>query len=125
MTRYLALTVLHGEILSQRTTKTIQFMREERRRGLKESEEVTAIKAFLAGKQKNMCFEYDDKKEAKRRYDSVRNFRLQHKLQEVFDMYRKDKCIYILRIKKKGTPGPTPRQKKNAAPDAANIKDGE
>ena len=38
----------------------------ERRRGLKESEEVTAIKAFLAGTQKNMCFEYDDEKEAKR-----------------------------------------------------------
>lgn len=97
----------------------------ERRPGTRESEEVTAIKAFLAGTQKNMCFEYEDEKQAKRRYDSVRNFRLQHKLQEVFDMYRKDKCIYILRIKKKGTPGPTPRQKKNAAPDAANIKDGE
>ena len=59
------------------------------------------------------------------RYDTVRNFRLQHKLQEVFDLYRNDKCIYILRIKKKGTPDPTPRKKKNAAPDAANIKDGE
>lgn len=97
----------------------------ERRRGLKESEEVTAIKAFLAGAQKNMCFEYDDEKEAKRRYDTVRNFRLQHKLKEVFDLYRNDKCIYILRIKKKGTPAPIPRKKKNAAPDAANIKDGE
>ena len=31
----------------------------ERRRAMKESEEVTAIKAFLAGKQKNMCFEYE------------------------------------------------------------------
>ena len=64
----------------------------ERRRGLKESEEVTAIKAFLAGTQKNMCF----------------------------DLYRNDKCIYILRIK-----NGTPKGKKNAAPDAANIKDGE
>ena len=62
----------------------------ERRPGTRESEEVTAIKAFLAGTQKNMCFEYEDEKQAKRRYDSVRNFRLQHKLQEVFDMYRKD-----------------------------------
>lgn len=92
----------------------------ERRRTSKESEEVTAIKDFLAGKQKNMCFEYDDEKEAKRRYDTVRNFRLQHKLQEVFDLYRNDKCIYILRIKKG-----TPNGKKNAAPDAANIRDGE
>lgn len=41
----------------------------ERRRGSKESEEVTAIKAFMAGTRKNMGFEYEDEKEAKRRYD--------------------------------------------------------
>lgn len=97
----------------------------ERRSGARESEEVTAIKAFLAGKQKNMCFEYDSDKEARRRYDSVRNFRLKHQLQEVFDMYRKDNCIYVLRIKKKGTPGTASGGKKNAAPDGANIKSGE
>ena len=97
----------------------------ERRPGTRESEEVTAIKAFLAGTQKNMCFEYEDEKQAKRRYDSVRNFRLQHKLQEVFDLYRHEKCIYVLRTKKKGTTSPTSGKKKNAAPDAANIKDGE
>ena len=81
----------------------------ERRNGAKESEEVIAIKVFMAGQQKNMCFEYDTPEEAKRRYDTVRNFRLIHKLQEVFDLYRKDKCIYILRIKKKGTPRQVPR----------------
>jgi hypothetical protein len=81
----------------------------ERRNGAKESEEVIAIKVFMAGQQKNMCFEYDTPEEAKRRYDTVRNFRLTHKLQEVFDLYRKDKCIYILRIKKKGTPRQVPR----------------
>ena len=97
----------------------------ERRRVPKESEEVTAIKSFLAGKQKNMRFEYEDEKEAKRRYDTVRNFRLQHKLQEVFDLYRHEKCIYVLRTKKKGNPSPTTGKKKNAAPDAENIKDGE
>ena len=97
----------------------------ERRNGTRESEEVTAIKGFLAGQQKNMCFEYDDEKQAKRRYDTVRNFRLQHKLQEVFDLYRKDNCIYILRTKKKGTPSPTTGRKGKAAPDATNIKDGE
>ena len=97
----------------------------ERSRRLKESEEVTAIKGFLAGKQKNMCFEYEDEKQAKRRYDTVRNFRLHNKLQEVFDLYRNGKCIYILRVKKKaGTPA-LPRQKEECRPDAANIKDGE
>lgn len=97
----------------------------ERSRRLKESEEVTAIKGVLAGKQKNMCFEYEDEKQAKRRYDTVRSFRLHNKLQEVFDLYRNGKCIYILRVKKAGTPSPSPGKKKNAAPDAANIKDGE
>lgn len=91
----------------------------ERRRGSKESEEVTAIKAFMAGTRKNMCFEYEDEKEAKRRYDTVRNFRLQHKLQEVFDLYRHEKCVYILRLKKRGAPGDAADRKKNAAPDAA------
>ena len=96
----------------------------ERRRAMKESEEVTAIKAFLAGKQKNMCFEYEDEKQAKRRYDTVRNFRLHNKLQEVFDLYRNGKCIYILRVKKAGTPSPSPREKKGAASDGANIESG-
>lgn len=82
----------------------------ERRCAMKESEEVTAIKAFLAGKQKNMCFEYEDEKQAKRRYDTVRNFRLHNNLKEVFDLYRHEKCIYVLRIKKTGTPGPVKRK---------------
>ena len=94
----------------------------ERHRAPKESEEVTAIKSFLAGKQKNMCFEYEDEKQAKRRYDPVRNFRLHNKLQEVFDLYRNGKCIYILRLKKTGTPGT--REKKGAASDGANIESG-
>lgn len=94
----------------------------ERRPGTRESEEVTAIKAFLAGTQKNMCFEYEDEKQAKRRYDTVRNFRLHNNLKEVFDLYRHEKCIYVLRIKKTGTPGP--REKKGAASDGANIESG-
>ena len=94
----------------------------ERRRVPKESEEVTAIKSFLAGKQKNMCFEYEDEKTAKRRYDTVRNFRLHKNLKAVFDLYRHGKCIYILRLKKTGTPGT--REKKGAASDGANIESG-
>ena len=68
-------------------TYDLEFL-PERRNNVRESEEVTAIKAFLAGAHKNMCFEYDSEKEAKRRLDAVRNFRSQHKLQEIFDLYR-------------------------------------
>lgn len=66
----------------------------------KTSEEVLALKAFLAGKQKNMCIQYEDEALCKRRYDSLRAFRTAHQQQDVFDMYRRDDCIYILRQKK-------------------------
>lgn len=53
------------------------------------SEEVQALIAFLAEpEQKNMCISYDDEKEAKRRYDTLRNYRTVSKLQEVFNLYR-------------------------------------
>lgn len=71
----------------------------ERKRSCRESEEVLAIKAFLADKeQKNMLIEYDDAKEAKRRYDSIRNFRSSHKIQAVFDLYRADTAICIVKV---------------------------
>ena len=87
-------------------TYDLEFL-PERRNNVRESEEVTAIKAFLAGMRKNMCFEYDSDKDAKRRLDAVRNFRSQHKLQEVFDLYRID----------------TPGKKKRAAPSGTNAGD--
>ncbi len=71
----------------------------ERKRGWRESEEVLAIKAFLADReQKNMLIEYDDAKDAKRRYDSLRKFRNSNKLQMVFDLYRADTAICIIKI---------------------------
>lgn len=39
------------------------------------SEETLALIAFLAGKQKNMKIDYEDPKECKRRYDTLRNYR--------------------------------------------------
>ena len=65
------------------------------------SEEVLALIAFLAdGQKRNMCIEYEEEKEAKRRYDSIRNYRSKHKLQEVFDIYRVDKQVVIVKAKK-------------------------
>ena len=72
----------------------------ERRATSRDSEELLALKAFLAGQQRNMCIEYDNEKDAKRRYDSLRNFRGSRKLQPVFDIYRREKCIYIVRLTK-------------------------
>lgn len=46
----------------------VEHLPERKRIGGKESEEVSALKSFLAdGQQKNMVIEYDDAKEAKKR----------------------------------------------------------
>ena len=71
----------------------------------KKSEETLAVIAFLAGKQKNMKIEYDDPKECKRRYDTLRNYRRSAKLQEVIDLFRDGNSIYVIRIKKPGAKG--------------------
>ena len=79
-------------------TYDLEFLPERRR--TKEGEEVLALKAFLAGKQKNMCIQYEDEALCKRRYDSLRAFRTAHQQQNVFDLYRRESCVYILRQKK-------------------------
>ena len=79
-------------------TYDLEFLPERRR--TKEGEEVLALKAFLAGKQKNMCIQYEDEALCKRRYDSLRAFRTAHQQQNVFDLYRRENCVYILRQKK-------------------------
>lgn len=73
--------------------------------GGRENEETLALKAFLAGQQRNMCIEYDEEKQAKRRYDTLRNFRRMNELQSVFDIYRREKCIYIVKLKKTAKKG--------------------
>jgi hypothetical protein len=67
----------------------------------RKSEETLALIAFLAdGQKKNMCIEYEEEKEAKRRYDSLRNYRGTNKLQEVFGIYRVEKQVVIVKTKK-------------------------
>lgn len=59
----------------------------QRKNSRKDSEETTALKAFLAdSEKKNMVFEYDTPQEAKKRYDSMRNYRNANKLQDIYDM---------------------------------------
>lgn len=69
-----------------------------------DSEEVEALKVFLAGSQKNMVFTYEDAKRCKHRYDALRNYRKNHNLADVFDCYRVEDKIVIIKTKKKGRP---------------------
>lgn len=83
-------------------TYDIEHLPEHKARGGKKSEETLALIAFLAGQKKNMCIEYDNAQECKRRYDSLRNYRNSNKLQNVYDIWREDKRIYIVKLKKAG-----------------------
>jgi len=67
------------------------------------SEELSALKIFLASQHKNMCFEYDTAKEAVNRYKSMKDYRRRHQLQEVFEVRLCGKCFYVVRLKKNGT----------------------
>lgn len=60
--------------------------------------EVELILEFLAGKNKNLCLEYDTKEEATKRGGVIRSFRKNHKHTD-FEIYRMDCRIYIERIK--------------------------
>lgn len=68
------------------------------------SEETLAVIAFLADpEKKNMVITYDDEKDAKRRYDSLRNFHCTNKLTDTFDIYRplaNRKQIVIIKARK-------------------------
>ena len=76
------------QVLPERTTR-------------RDNEETTVIKAFLAdGEKRNMVFEYDTPEEAKKRYDSMRNYRNTNKLQDIYDVWRSDALICIVKTKK-------------------------
>ena len=82
-------------------TYDIKDLPERKGNGGRKSEELLALMAFLAdGQKKNMCIEYDTEPEAKRRYDTLRNYRRVNKLQEVFDIYRAEGKVYIVKTKK-------------------------
>ena len=79
-------------------TYDLEFLPERRR--TKDGEDLLALKAFLAGKYENMRIQYGDEAICKRRHESLRAFRTGHQQQDVFDLYRREDCIYILRQKK-------------------------
>ena len=81
-------------------TYDLEFL-PERRNNVRESEEVTAIKAFLGGMRKNMCFEYDTSMEAKKKLSTINAARRSKNETDIYDIYRIDKCVYIVRQEKK------------------------
>lgn len=70
-------------------------------RGSVKSDEVLAIESFLVGKMKNMQFEYDETSEAKRKLSSIQTYRRKQEQKELYDVYRVENSIYIVRLSKK------------------------
>ena len=68
-------------------------------KGAKKSDEVLAIESFLVGKMKNMCFEYDGADEAKKRLSCIQSYRRSKKHQNMYDVYRSENCVYVVRLK--------------------------
>ena len=44
-----------------------------------------------------MCFEYESDAEAKKRLSSIQSYRRRENQKEVYDVYRAEKCVYIVR----------------------------
>lgn len=70
-------------------------------RGGVKSDEVLAIEKFLTEKTENMCFEYESEEEAKRKLASVQAYRRKQGHKKLYDVYRSDTCIYVVRMKPK------------------------
>lgn len=75
---------------------------ERKGRGVK-SEEVLAVENFLINmpKTKNMYFEYDNPQEAKSKASSMQAWKRKNNFQDVIDVFRVNKCVYIVRKEKK------------------------
>lgn len=71
-------------------------------RGAQESDEIIAIKGFISGKMKNMCFTYDTPEEAKKRLAAINSYRRNKGYKEIYEAYRNENCVYIVRLKKEG-----------------------
>lgn len=70
--------------------------------GASKSEEVKAIEDFLhmGRTAKNMCFKYDNPKEAKSKQSTISRYRRKYNETHPkgYDFYRIDNCIYIVRL---------------------------
>ena len=56
---------------------------------------------FMQSTHKNMCFEYDTSMEAKKKLSTINAARRTKNETDIYDAYRIDKCVYIVRQEKK------------------------
>lgn len=67
-------------------------------RGGEKSDEVIALEGFLTGKMKNMCFEYEEAAEAKKKLAAIQAYRRKQNHKEIYDVYRVENSLFIVRL---------------------------
>lgn len=72
------------------------------RKGPTKSDEVIAIESFIGTKMKNMCFEYETTDEAKKKSSTIAAYKRKMGHKEIYDNFRLENCIYIVRKEQKG-----------------------
>lgn len=63
------------------------------------SEEVLAVENFITSmpKTKNICFEYEELREAKTKTGSMQTWRRKNNFQDVIDVFRIGTCMYVVK----------------------------
>ena len=67
-------------------------------RGGIKSDEVIALEKFIGDTTPNMCFEYEQEDEAKRKLGSIQAYRHKWKHQKLYDVYRNGTRIFVVRV---------------------------
>ena len=67
-------------------------------RGRIKSDEVIALEKFIGDTTPNMCFEYEQEDEAKRKLGSIQAYRRKWKHQKLYDVYRNGTRIFVVRV---------------------------
>lgn len=70
-----------------------------RRKVGEKSDEVQALDGFMVSKVRNMCFEYEDLEEAKKKAAALQAYRRTNGLKEKCEIFRIEKNIYVTRGK--------------------------
>lgn len=70
-------------------------------RGGVKSDEVIALEKFIGDTAPNMCFEYEQEAEAKRKLGSLQAYRRKWKHQKLYDVYRNGTRIFVVRAQRK------------------------
>lgn len=70
-----------------------------RRKFGEKSDEVQALDGFMVSKIRNMCFEYEDLEEAKKKAAALQAYRRKQNLKEKCEIFRIEKNIYVTRGK--------------------------